>query len=77
MKRRIATIIAICLLVSFCSTAFGCDENQTSTYVTQILFGDIINIVFIIQLRGKEAQNNETVHPNTHSSFLTFFQYRC
>lgn len=40
MKRRIATIIAICLLVSFCSTAFGCDENQTSTYVTQILFGD-------------------------------------
>ncbi|MDY6203372.1 MAG: transposase [Segatella copri] len=37
----------------------------------------IINIVFIIQLRGKEAQNNETVHPNTHSSFLTFFQYRC
>ena len=40
MKRRIVTIIAICLLVSFCSTAFGCDENQTSTYVTQILFGD-------------------------------------
>ena len=40
MKRLIATIVAVCLLVFFCSTAFGCDENQTSTYVTQILFGD-------------------------------------
>ena len=40
MNRLIATIIAICLLVSVCSTAFACDENQTSTYVTQILFGD-------------------------------------
>ena len=30
----------VVLLSSFSSTAFACEENQTNTYVTQILFGD-------------------------------------
>ena len=40
LKRTSAFIIAIVLLFSFSSTVFACDENQTNTYVTQILFGD-------------------------------------
>ena len=39
-KRLLALITSFVLLVSFSSTAFACDENQTNTYVTQILFGD-------------------------------------
>lgn len=40
MKRLSAFILAIVLLISSSSTALACDENQTNTYVTQILFGD-------------------------------------
>ena len=41
MKKRLSVfIMTIVLLISFCSTAFACDESQTNTYVTQILFGD-------------------------------------
>ena len=38
IKRISALILAIVLLFSG-STVFACDENQTNTYVTQILFG--------------------------------------
>ena len=39
IKRLSIFILAMVLLSSFSSTAFACDENQTNTYVTQILFG--------------------------------------
>ena len=39
-KRLCAFIMAMVLLLSLSSTAFACDESQTNTYVTQILFGD-------------------------------------
>ena len=40
IKRIVAFILTIVLLFSLSSTVFACDENQTNTYVTQILFGD-------------------------------------
>lgn len=40
IKRIAAFILAIVLLFSLSSTVFACDEKQTNTYVTQILFGD-------------------------------------
>lgn len=40
IKRITAFILAIVLLFSLSSTVFACDEKQTNTYVTQILFGD-------------------------------------
>ena len=41
MIRRIcAFILATVLLFSFSSTVFACDEKQTNTYATQVLFGD-------------------------------------
>jgi len=40
MKRVSALLLAIVLLFIIGSTAFACDEKQTDTYVTQILFGD-------------------------------------
>lgn len=39
-KRWSAFLLAIVLLFSLSSTAFACDEKQTNTYITQILFGD-------------------------------------
>lgn len=39
-KRMSAFILTIVLLVSISSTVFACDEKQTITYTTQILFGD-------------------------------------
>ena len=38
-KRWSAFLLAIVLLFSLSSTAFACDERQTNTYITQILFG--------------------------------------
>ena len=41
IKRLSFFVLAlVVLLSSFNSTAFACDEGQTNTYVTQILFGD-------------------------------------
>ena len=40
IKRIVSFILTIVLLFSLSSTVFACDENQTNTYVTQILFGD-------------------------------------
>ena len=40
IKRVSALILSIVLLFSISSTVFACDEKQTNTYVTQILFGD-------------------------------------
>ena len=40
MKRITAILLAVVLLFSISSTAFACDEQQTDSYVTQILFGD-------------------------------------
>lgn len=40
VKRISALIMAIVLLLSISSNAFACDESQTNTYVTEILFGD-------------------------------------
>ena len=40
IKRIVVFILTIVLLFSLSSTVFACDENQTNTYVTQILFGD-------------------------------------
>lgn len=40
MKRFSAFLLAICLSVSFPGIASACDENQTGTYIAQILFGD-------------------------------------
>ncbi len=39
-KRWSAFILAMVLLLSISNTAFACDEQQTNTYITQILFGD-------------------------------------
>ena len=39
-KRRSTIILAIVLLFSISSTVFACDEKQTNTYVTQIIFGN-------------------------------------
>ena len=39
-KRWSAFILAIVLLLSISNTALACDEQQTNTYITQILFGD-------------------------------------
>lgn len=40
IKRMSALILAMVLLFSLSSTVFACDEKQTNTYVTQIIFGD-------------------------------------
>ena len=40
IKRLSAILLIIVLLFSLSSTAFACNEEQTGTYVTQILFGD-------------------------------------
>ena len=40
IKRIAAFILAIVLLFSRSSTVFACDEKQTNTYITQILFGN-------------------------------------
>ena len=41
MKRLVAFSLALIVLLSvFSSTVFACNENQTNTYVAQILFGD-------------------------------------
>ena len=40
MKRLSALLLAIVLLFTNSSAALACDEKQTNTYVTQILFGD-------------------------------------
>ena len=41
MKRLIAFFMALLLFVSINGeVTFACDENQSNTYVTQILFGD-------------------------------------
>ena len=40
IKRIVAFILTIVLLLSISSTVFACDEKQTNTYVTQILFGN-------------------------------------
>lgn len=40
MKRLAAFFLAVLFFFNSCVTAFACDENQTNTYVTQILFGD-------------------------------------
>ena len=41
MRRLTALVLAALLSISFCcQTAVACDENQTNTYITQILFGD-------------------------------------
>lgn len=39
-KRMSALFLAFILLLSFPSTAFACDKEQTNTYTVQILFGD-------------------------------------
>ena len=39
LKRLSAFIMVIVLLVSLSNPAFACDENQTNTYILQILFG--------------------------------------
>lgn len=39
-KRLVSFVMIVVLLVSMSSTAFACDEDQTNTYVTQILFGE-------------------------------------
>ncbi len=50
-KRWSAFLLAIVLLFSSSSTAFACDEEQTNTYITQILFGD----------RAQSKANDENV----------------
>lgn len=40
LKRLLTFIMAIMLLIFFNSTVYACDESQTNTYITQILFGD-------------------------------------
>ena len=42
MIKRLAAFILtmVMLLSSFSSTTFACDENQTNTYIAQMLFGD-------------------------------------
>ena len=40
-KRLVSLFIVIALLLSCSSNAFACAEDQTNTYVTQILFGDL------------------------------------
>lgn len=41
MKKRLLTILmVVVLLLSNSSNVMACDEDQTNTYVTQILFGD-------------------------------------
>ena len=40
IKRIIAILLVVSLLLSFPLTAFACDEEQSNIYVVQILFGD-------------------------------------
>ena len=40
MKRLLAFTLSIVLLFYLGSTAVACNESQTNTYVTQILFGN-------------------------------------
>ena len=38
-KRLVSLFMVVVLLLSFSNNVFACDEEQTNTYVTQILFG--------------------------------------
>ena len=40
MRKRLLVFIMACTLVFVSTPVFACDENQTNTYVTQILFGN-------------------------------------
>ena len=40
MKRLPALVLAVAMLFSLQTVGFACNENQTNTYITQILFGD-------------------------------------
>ena len=41
MKKRLASLLMVIVLLLSCSSnVIACDEEQTNTYVTQILFGD-------------------------------------
>ena len=40
IKRMFTFILTMVLLMSLSSTVFACDEQQSDTYVTQIIFGD-------------------------------------
>lgn len=41
MKKRLASLLLVVVLLLSCSSnVLACDEQQTNTYVTQILFGD-------------------------------------
>ena len=40
MIKKISIIICLLIVFSFNNKVLACDENQTNTYIAQIIFGD-------------------------------------